>query len=115
MTDISMILGGRQYTLSCAPGEETQLRRLGSMVDDKLAQVRTQAGDTSETRALLFTCLLLADELSELQNAALSLQQEAPAPAPPVSPTPDHSRAIGHLAARLEKLADDLEKLAPKA
>lgn len=110
-----MILGGRQYTLSCAPGEEAQLRKLGAMVDEKLGHVRAQAGETSETRALLFACLLLADELSELQNAALSLQQPAaPAAAPSVTPAPDHSRALAHLADRLEKLADDLEKRAPK-
>lgn len=115
MTDISMILGGRQYTLSCAPGEEAQLRKLGAMVDDKLIQVRAQAGETSESRGLLFACLLMADELSELQNAALSLQQ-MPLDLPPPTPSaPDHSRALGHLAERLEKLADDLEKLAPKA
>ena len=68
MSDVVLQIGGRSYTVSCAPGEEAHVSGLGRMIDGKLAEM---PGGTahSETRALLFAALMLADRVHELESA----------------------------------------------
>lgn len=91
MSNVSLSVGGRDYVVACAPGEEEHLADLGRMIDSKLATLPLSATQ-GETRALLFAALLLADELHETRAGI------APAPR-------DTERLLG-LAERLEKLAD---------
>ncbi|MDE1915075.1 MAG: cell division protein ZapA [Sphingomonadales bacterium] len=96
MSNVSLSVGGRDYVVACAPGEEEHLADLGRMIDAKLASLPLSATQ-GETRALLFAALLLADDLHELRGA-----QTAPPPAP------DPARLLA-LATSLENLADLLE------
>jgi len=98
MNTVNLIIGGRDYAVACARGEEEHVTRLGSLIDEKLDQL-PQASNQSETRGLLFAALLLADEVSEWR--------ENPAPAAPV---PD--ARLDAIAAQLESLAAAIERLA---
>ena len=91
MSNVTLRIGGRDYTVACAEGEEAHITGLGRVIDSKLQSLATGAG-MSETRQLLFAALLLADELHE--NGTKT------AAAPAFDP------------ARLEALADKLEKCA---
>jgi cell division protein ZapA len=75
MSNVSLSVGGRDYVVACAPGEEEHIADLGQMIDDKLATLPLSATQ-GETRALLFAALLLADDLHETREGI------AP-PAPP--------------------------------
>lgn len=99
MSNVSLTIGGRTYTVACAPGEESHIQALGRTIDGKLAEMDNLAGQ-SESRTLLFAALLLADELHERGSGA------------DARPLPDHSRTADQLeliAGRLESLADRLE------
>ena len=96
MSNVAVSIGGRNYALACAPGEEKHIEMLGRMIDDKLQGVANPSGQ-SEARTLLFAALLLADELYELQSGGSS----APADDGPSAET-------------LERLADKLEGLAAR-
>ena len=102
MSNVSLQIGGRSYTVACAAGEEDHVAGLGKLIDEK---VQSMGGGHNEVRQLLFAALLLADELHEARHRAPA---EAPAAAPAV-PAPDHSAALEAIADRLEKCASALE------
>lgn len=103
MAQMKLEIGGRTFMVTCQDGEESHLTKLATMVDEKTRE----SGDPSsltESRMLLFTSLLLADDLHNAQAAATP-PAAAPAP-PPTSPISDQ------VVAALEKLADRTEQLA---
>lgn len=101
MSNVTLSVGGRNYTVACAKGEEAHVQALGQMIDSKVRQMEGLASQT-ESRMLLFAALLLADELHEARNSGGS-------PAAQPIATPRDDAALAHLAARLENLANRLE------
>ena len=97
MSNVSLQIGGRSYSVACAAGEEDHVAQLGRLIDDK---VQSMGGGHTEVRQLLFAALILADELHEARQGI------APPPAPAA---PDHSAALEAIAERLEKCATALE------
>jgi len=98
MSNVTLRIGGRDYAVACAEGEEGHVTGLGALIDTKLDGLQGSAG-MSETRQLLFAALLLADELHEARTTGGGTVT-APAAAPPFD------------AAILEQLAEKLEKCA---
>jgi cell division protein ZapA len=105
MSNVTLTIGGRPYTVACAAGEERHIEELGRSIDAKLGQVPGMGGQ-SEARTLLFAALLLADELHELNEAAKS--------APVSETTPATSDASERAAETLEIVAEQLESLADR-
>lgn len=113
MSNVGISIGGRQFTVACAPGEEDHISSLASMIDGKLALVDGITSQ-SESRMLLFAALLLADEVSELREAAAK-PAPAPEPAPaPAAPAPTAPQLLARLEflSKLETLARTAENLA---
>jgi len=104
MAQVNLDIGGRSFMVTCQDGEESHLTKLATMVSEKAGEAGDPAGLT-ESRMLLFTSLLLADELHGAKNRAIEAK-----PAPElVSTTP----AIDEKALEaLEKLADRAEAFA---
>lgn len=110
MTNITLHIGGRDYTVACAQGEEAHVTKLGQLINGTLDTMPNGVAH-SETRSLLFAALLLADELHELRLAA---SQAAPAPAAIELPASAASpAALDALASRLERLADLVDQAMP--
>lgn len=105
MAQLNLDIGGRSFSLSCQDGEEEHLKQLGLMLDMKAREAGDLAGLT-ESRMLLFTALLLADELYGFKTAA-----ETAAEAQPVTLQIDEQAisALEKLANRAEALANSLE------
>ena len=103
MSNVTLSIGGRSYTVACAEGEERHVLGLGKLINNKLASMGDMAGQ-SETRMLLFASLLLADELHEASNGGTSAANGAASPAA-FEQTPQ----LDALATRLENLAARLE------
>lgn len=117
MADTRLTIAGRIYSVSCQPGEEAHLARLGSMLD-VAARKAGASGGLTETRALLFAGLLLADELAEAKDAQAANANDDQPRHDMLSPEDDGdlaARAIERLATRLENLASALEKQCDQA
>jgi cell division protein ZapA len=69
MSEVTLLIGGKHYSLACAPGEEERVKRLGAQIDRKLAQLGGNIA-ASPAQNLVFAALLLADELDEARNGA---------------------------------------------
>ena len=70
MQKLIVTLYGKEYTVNCGEGEEGRLRELVSLVENRMRQVSDRAGNTTESRLLMLTCLFLADELIEARKKA---------------------------------------------
>lgn len=106
MSQVTLQVGGRPYTVSCADGEEARVRELAAIVDAKLAGLGGNLA-REEAKNLLFAALILADEVDELKR-------RGPGPSP--APTDGKAaRTLEALAVRLEHLAEVVEKAAPSA
>lgn len=100
MSDVSLQVGGRKYTVSCADGQEDHVQRLAAVIDGKLGDMGANLS-SQEAKNLLFAALLLADELDEARRS----QPVAP---PAGEPGFDGER----LASQLERIAGALENAA---
>ncbi len=67
MSEVTLSIGGRRYTVACSDGEETHVVSLGSVVDEKLRELGENA-EVPEAQRLLFGALLLADDLHETKS-----------------------------------------------
>lgn len=103
MAQMKLEIGGRSFMVTCQDGEEAHLTKLAGMVDDKTRESGDPTGLT-ESRMLLFTSLLLADELHGLRAA----QGDSGATGETPQADPIDEPAIE----TLEKLADRAEQLA---
>lgn len=99
MSNVTLRIGGRDYTMACAEGEEAHVVDLGRMIEEKVKGMGSAA--QSEPRQLLFAALLLADELHEARRMLAA----APAPADPS----DQADLLEAIADRLENCAAALE------
>jgi cell division protein ZapA len=98
MSNVTLHIGGRDYTVACAQGEEDHVAGLGRIIDEK---IQAMGSGHNETRQLLFASLLLADELHEARHRGGTAGGE---------PDPDrYATAFEALAMRLEKCATALE------
>ncbi|MBK6801369.1 cell division protein ZapA [Novosphingobium sp.] len=93
MSNVTLRIGGRSYTVACAEGEEQHVLGLGRLIADKVDEM---GGTHSEPRQLLFAALLLADELHEARQRVATRPEIDPA-------------RLEALAARLENCASALE------
>jgi cell division protein ZapA len=107
MASIDIEVAGRRYTVACRDGEEAHLRSVAAMVDQRAREAAEALGSLPESRQLLFAALLMADDIKELRAGAGA----ADAPPPPADPAV--AEALERLAARMEALAESLERKAP--
>lgn len=80
MGQVTVTLNGRSYRLACADGEEERLKSLVSILKQKLDKIVGDFGQIGETRLMLMSALLIADELLDSQ-AACDVAREAAAQA----------------------------------
>lgn len=73
MSEVTLSIGGRNYKVACADGEEAHIRKLGEAIDGKLRTMPQLS--PQDTQNLLFAALLLADELHEATNTVASPQE----------------------------------------
>ena len=104
MANIDVEVGGRRYNVACRDGEEEHLRGLAAAVDRRANDAVQALGSLTETRQLLFAALLIADDLKEVRAGA-GIPEPQPLP-----PDPAVAQALEKLAARMESLADRLER-----
>ncbi|MFZ5608585.1 MAG: cell division protein ZapA [Pseudomonadota bacterium] len=102
MAQITVDIGGAAYKLACRDGEEERLRALAVYVDQKAQDLTLTLGQVGETRLLLMSALLVADELFEQRerggNKRHAVQEEA------------FMQCLGEATQRITKLAERLEQ-----
>ena len=107
MAQMKLEIGGRSFSITCQDGEEAHLTQLGNIVSEKASEAGDSASLT-ESRMLLFTSLLLADELHGIKNSAPASITEKPSEAQ-LAREEQAAVALEKLAERAESIANGLE------
>ena len=68
MPDLDVTIGGRNFTVSCQPGEEHFLRGAAAMLDAEATPLVAQMGRLPESRMLLMAGLMLADKTAAIED-----------------------------------------------
>lgn len=67
---------GREYALACDDGQEAHLGKLAQMANERIRTLSQQMGRGPENLMLVYTCLMLADELSDAKKEVARLTKE---------------------------------------
>ena len=70
MADIRVEINGGSYRLGCDDGQEARVLALGRFVDSYARPLAKKMNGATDSRLLLMTALVLADELLEAREAA---------------------------------------------
>jgi cell division protein ZapA len=108
MGQVVVKVNGREFPLTCADGQEARIRRLAQYVDAKVAEFTKTVGQVGEARLILLAALVIADELSDA-NEALRQERSRQAAAGGDPVAPGAASGIRSLAERIESVADRIE------
>jgi len=65
MAQVDVTINGRDYQIACDDGQEAHLVQLGEYVDRRVKELATAVGQVGDSRLLVMSSLLIADELAE--------------------------------------------------
>ena len=102
MASLAAEINGKEYMLACEDGQEAHLQGLVGEVDARAKQLsRHFGGRAPEPTLLLYTALMLADEMAEGQKETAKLKEAA-----------EHGADDAKLHAMQDELSVHLQKLA---
>ena len=108
MAQVSLMVNGRPFAVTCDDGQEARIRRLGEYVDAKVAEFVRTVGQVGEARLLLLAALVIADELAEATEA-LRQERSGVHDAAASAAVDAAANGIHGLAQRIEAIAARLE------
>jgi cell division protein ZapA len=111
MGQVVVKVNGRDFALSCAEGQEARTRRLAQYVDAKIAEFAKSVGQVGEARLILLAALVIADELSDANEA---LQQERSRAQPAGEPAQASEGVVQGAATGIRSMADRIESIAAR-
>lgn len=76
MSELRLLIGGREYDLACNDGEEGHLRNLARTLDGRLRALSESVGKASESQLLILVALMLMDELQDAKNSNEQLRHD---------------------------------------
>jgi cell division protein ZapA len=110
MGQVSVPVNGRSFTITCDDGQEPRIRRLAQYVDAKVAEFVSSVGQIGEARLLLLAALVIADELSDANDALQHERNRArAADARGVAAADAAANHIQDMAKKVEAIAARLE------
>ena len=68
MPEVNVKFNNQNFHLACKEGEGERLIKLAEYVNHKAAQISDKMGSITDTRLLLMTAILIADELDDAQG-----------------------------------------------
>ena len=68
MANVNIKFNGKDYLLSCADGQEDNLKKLTSLLNKKLDELKSQLGNIGENKLLLITAIKVMDEYHETKK-----------------------------------------------
>ena len=66
--EISVLVGGRNYRLAVAEGQETRLKTIAAKVDRAVEEIREKAPSMERDQMVVLAAIQLADEMLALQQ-----------------------------------------------
>ena len=99
VSQVEITINGRQYRVACEDGQESHLTNLANYFDGKMKSLVDEVGQIGDTSLMVMAGLLIADELSDLNQELVDVRRAA---------EDDYVKKISTLAQQIETLADQL-------
>ena len=114
MAQVTVKVNGYTYTVGCEDGQESHLIAMAEQVDSRMESIKALGGNSGESRLLLLSALLMADEIHDLRAEMEALRSDAghpsgPAGKPAATADPEFGKRLEKLASRAEQIATTLE------
>lgn len=109
MPQVSVSINRRSYRIACEEGQEAHLTKLASFVDQRVGDLVAAVGQIGDTRLMVMTSLLIADELSDAEVELEKLRSHGSDVAPAPVDAAD-AADIEELVGRIEAIAARLEQ-----
>ena len=110
MKTLTAFVYGKEYTLACDIGQEQHLMQLVHQINNRTDRLDKAVGKLAEPMMLLYTALMLADELHDANRENARLRDELARSQRQMSESGDDAR----LAALEEEMAKNLHELAAR-
>lgn len=110
MSDVTLTINRRAYTVACEDGQEDHLRGLGRLVEERVEELIGSMGQIGDQRLLVMASLLFADDAKASREALQEAQEKADALSAAKAAEDEAASAMEDLAARIEELAGAIEK-----
>jgi cell division protein ZapA len=110
MAVVTIEIGKRNYTLSCADGEEANIQELAQEVDKRVNEIATAVGsNTNDGVIMAMAALMMQDEINELKEGGATTSEGGGA-AQPSDNDNAVSDAIEAISEYVENIAERIEK-----
>lgn len=110
MSQVSITINKRAYTVSCDDGQEGHLQMLAAKVDSRITELVSNMGQIGDQRLLVMASLLLADELEDVRIELDDLKDAARPGDVMSAPEAALVQGIDALADRIEAVAQQVEQ-----
>jgi cell division protein ZapA len=75
MPDLKVLIGGRNFNISCNPGEENAAQESANLLNHEAELLHAQLGRLPEDKMLLLSGLLLGDKIRALKHEHSALEE----------------------------------------
>jgi len=114
MSQISITINGRDYTIVCDDGQEQHLTRLAGYLDTRVTELVDSVGQIGDSRLLLMVGLLIADELSDAYAELAALKGQADSTAAAQAGEARNAQMAEDMAAIVESASRRIEAIAER-
>ena len=76
MAQITVTVNEKNYTLACDDGEEQHLTELAAQIDNRIAELSQDVGQSNDARLLLMASLTIADDLALANERIAEIEEE---------------------------------------
>lgn len=104
---VEVTVAGRRHSVQCGNGQEPRLRKLASFVDAKATEIAKGGPGVPESRLMLITSLMVADELFDAYEEVQRLKGDIDRKVGEADSAA--AQAVERVTERLERLAAALE------
>lgn len=114
MSEVTLTINNRDYTVACDDGQESRLRGLAAHIDERVAELIASVGQVGESRLLVMAGLMIADELADAYERVAQLEAESDGGSAPAAAAAGSAANDDRAAESLEACAGRLESLAAR-
>lgn len=107
MSEVNLVINGRNYSVSCDDGQEQRLMDLAHYVDQRMKDIAKSGAANSEMHLLVLTSLILADEIFELKDNLGTLDDE-------LNGADSYKNQEAVIASAIDQLADRIDHIATR-
>ena len=107
MAQVTVVINNRKYDIACDDGQEKHLTNLAQYVDGKVSDLVASVGQVGDSRLLVMTSLLVADELSDVYSERGKIDEVKADKSNTMLSTTD----LESITSRIQTIADKLEAI----